>query len=77
MDVSQPRPPPASDPPVAVFDGCLGTRASPVRSKGTSALFVGEKSRVKLEGPVVATTDEVRFRFDEVLLHPARPTAES
>ena len=51
---------------MAVFDGCLGARASPVRSKGTSALFVGEKSRVKLDGPVVATADEVRFRFDEV-----------
>jgi len=35
--------------------------------KGTKALFVGDKSRVALEGPVVAKDGEVRFRFDEVL----------
>ena len=42
-----------------------GGRTTSLHSKGTNALFVGEKSRVKLASPVVATADEVRFRFDE------------
>jgi hypothetical protein len=36
--------------------------------KGTQALFVGDKSRVDLDGEVSVTKEQVKFRFDEDLM---------
>ena len=51
----------------ALFTDEIDTYTLPKFVKGTSALFVPEKSVVKLVGEVEATESKVSFRFDEDL----------
>lgn len=61
--------------PTATFTDEIDTYGLDQWMKGTSKLFVGEKSKVRLVGDVQVSPDKVEFRFDEDLMFriPFRP----